>query len=88
MSSGLLQRLLNGHKALGQLAWFPEQVGGRDSQSQSDPLLFMASFVAIQKNPLFMNYHSIGFQLQKTGKDTGGKKGRGGGTGGEGGGGE
>lgn len=40
------------------------------------PLLSLASFVAILKKPLFMNYQSIGFQLQKTGKDTGKKTGR------------
>lgn len=70
MSSALLQRLLNSHKALGQLA---ERGRGHDSQSQSDPLLSLASFVAIQKNLLFMNYQWIGSQLQKTGKDTGEK---------------
>lgn len=87
MSSALLLRLLNSHKALGQLA---EWGRGHDSQSQSDPLLSLASFVAIEKNLLFMNYQWIGFQLQKTGKDTGEKaeRRRGGGTGGEGGGGE
>lgn len=57
----------------GDLARFPEQVGGHDSQSQSDPLLSLASFVAFQKTPLFMNYQWMGFQLQKTGKDTGKK---------------
>lgn len=51
MTSRLLQRLLNSHKALGQLTRFPEQVGGHDSQSQSDPLLSLAPFVAIQKQP-------------------------------------
>lgn len=83
MTSWLLKRLVNNHKASGQLALFPEQVRGHDSQSQSDPLLSLAPFVAILKKPLFMNYQWIGFQLQKTGKDTG-KKGREeGGTGGE-----
>lgn len=51
MSSRLLQRLLNSQRALGRLARFPEQVGGHDSQSQSDPLLSLASFVAFQKKP-------------------------------------
>ena len=34
-----MHKLLNGHKASGQLTQLPEQVRGHDSQSQSDPLL-------------------------------------------------
>ena len=62
MSSRLLQKLLKSHKSSRQLGPLPKQVIGHDSQSQTDPLLSLASFVAIdkkrkKKKTLFMNYN-------------------------------
>lgn len=76
MSSGLLQRLLNGLKASGQLARFSEEVRGHDSQSQSDPLLSPASFVAIQKKPPLHELPVNRLPAAKDRKRHRGKKGR------------
>lgn len=86
-----MQRLLNSHKASGQLAQFPEQVGGHDSQSQSDPLL--SPGVLLWPFNKKTSLHELPVNRLPAAKDRKRhrKKGReeeGGGTGGEGGGGE